>query len=110
MTTADHLAWRTSRYSSNGENCVEVAPTRDRVIIRHSKNPAAGTIEFTMTAWAVFLADASRDLPCANGAATIVRSGQDTAVRSAHTGVELVFDPDEWRAFVTGVRAAEFDF
>ena len=38
--------WRTSSYSGNGENCVDVAPVPDRVLVRHSKHPDAGTIEF----------------------------------------------------------------
>ncbi|MDQ1527550.1 MAG: hypothetical protein QOG18_2163, partial [Microbacteriaceae bacterium] len=51
MTTADHLAWRISSRSSNGENCVEVAPAADGVVIRHSKHPSAGTITFPGSAW-----------------------------------------------------------
>lgn len=47
--------WRTSSYSSNGENCVEVAPVPDRMLVRDSKCPEAGMIEFTAPAWAAFI-------------------------------------------------------
>lgn len=43
MTTADRLAWRISSRNRNG---VEVAPAADGVVMRHSKQPSAGTITF----------------------------------------------------------------
>ena len=58
MTTADHLAWRISSRSSNGENCVEVAPAAEGVAIRHSKHPSDGTITFPGSAWRAFVHDA----------------------------------------------------
>jgi hypothetical protein len=36
LIIADHLAWRTSSRSSNGENCVEVASTVEGAVIPHS--------------------------------------------------------------------------
>ncbi|MBO0850521.1 MAG: DUF397 domain-containing protein, partial [Pseudonocardia sp.] len=33
MATPDHLAWRTSSYTSKGEACVEVAPATDAVLM-----------------------------------------------------------------------------
>lgn len=111
MTTADRLAWRTSSRSSNGENCVEVAPAVDGVVIRHSKHPAAGTITFPYPAWAAFVRDASDDVPTsANGFAAITKIGTDTLVKSLTTGVELRFDDGEWSAFLAGVADGEFDF
>lgn len=110
MTPADRLAWRTSTRSSNGENCVEVAPAAEGVVIRHSKHPAAGTIAFPYHAWTAFLRDAS-DLPTsANGVASITKIGTDTLVRSLTTDVELRFDEGEWSAFLAGVADGEFDF
>lgn len=47
--------WRTSSYSSNGEACVEVAPVPERVLVRDSKSPQAGTIAFAAPAWAAFV-------------------------------------------------------
>ncbi|WP_020663236.1 DUF397 domain-containing protein [Amycolatopsis benzoatilytica] len=111
MTPADRLAWRTSTRSSNGENCVEVAPTTDGVVIRHSKHPAAGTIIFPYNAWATFIRDASEGTPTsANGIATITKIGTDTLVRSLTTAVELRFDDGEWSAFLGGAADGEFDF
>jgi Mrp family chromosome partitioning ATPase len=39
MNTADHLRWRTSRRSGNGENCVQLAVSSGGVLVRDSKNP-----------------------------------------------------------------------
>jgi hypothetical protein len=110
MTTVDGLAWRTASYSSNNENCVEVALSLDGVVIRHSKHPRAGTIAFTFPAWTAFLSEARDGLPSANQVAAVVKIGTDTVVRSTHTDVELRFDQVEWSAFIAGVADGEFDF
>lgn len=110
MTTADRLAWRTSSRSSNGENCVEVAPTADGVVIRHSKHRDAGTIAFTYPAWTVFVDEAHQGLPSANGTAAIIASDTGTLVRCLRTGIELRFDEGEWTAFVAGAARGEFAF
>lgn len=74
MIPADRLEWRTSSYSSNGEQCVEVAPWRtssystnggencvevspatDRMLVRDTKCREAGIIAFTPDAWTSFL-------------------------------------------------------
>jgi hypothetical protein len=111
MSPADRLAWRTSTRSSNGENCVEVAPSTDGVVIRHSKHPAAGTIAFPYHAWSAFVRDAPEDGPTsANGVASITKIGTDTLVTSLTTNVELRFDEGEWSAFLAGAADGEFDF
>jgi uncharacterized protein DUF397 len=111
MTPADRLAWRTSTRSSNGENCVEVAPAAEGVVIRHSKHPAAGTITFPQHAWTAFLREVSEDVPTrANGVVAITKIGTDTLVRSLTTDVELRFDEGEWSAFLAGAADGEFDF
>jgi hypothetical protein len=111
MTTAGRSNWRTSSYSPNGgENCVEVAPVPDRVLVRHSKHPDAGTIEFTPPAWAAFVCEAVEDQPSVNGVVAVSTTGTDTLVRSLHSNVELRFDEGEWSAFVAGARDGEFDF
>jgi hypothetical protein len=110
MTTADPLVWRTSSRSSDGENCVEVAPAVDGVIIRHSKDPAAGTITFTYPAWDAFMGEALENLGSNNGIATITKVGSDTLVKSLHVTAELRFDADEWSAFCAGANDGEFDF
>lgn len=110
MPTGDRLVWRTSSRSSNNENCVQVAPTSDGVVIRHSKYPTAGTIAFTFPDWAAFLRETRDGLPSANQVAAVVKIGTDTVVRSLHTDVELRFDEAEWSAFRAGVADGEFDF
>ena len=103
-------AWRTSTHTSNGENCVELAPAAESVLVRHSKHPDDGTIAFPYAAWTAFVRDALDGQPGANGIVTIAEAGPGTLVKSLHTGVELLFDPGEWTAFLDGAADGEFDF
>jgi hypothetical protein len=49
-------SWRTSSYSTGGEQCVEVAPVLDgQVAVRDSKNRDAGAHVFTRAAWTEFI-------------------------------------------------------
>lgn len=53
------VAWRvSSRSSSNGGNCVEVAPLADgsgRVAVRHSHRPDGEVIVYTRAEWEAFI-------------------------------------------------------
>ncbi|WP_040830363.1 DUF397 domain-containing protein [Nocardia jiangxiensis] len=130
MTTDNRLEWRTSSYSSNGENCVEVAPAAgwhdsksvadggDRasiafeqqpVFVRHSKVPEAGVIEFSPASWMAFIQEASEGTRSRNGSATVTFDGTDTLVEARDTGVRLRFDDGEWAAFLAGIKDGEFD-
>lgn len=109
MSTAP-LQWRTSTYTSNGEACVEVAPGPDVVLVRHSKHPDSGQIEFTLPAWDLFVSEAVQDQPSANDVVSVAKSGTDTLVHALRTDVELRFDEAEWSAFLAGARDGEFDF
>jgi hypothetical protein len=109
-TAQAQTTWRKSSYSTATGNCVEVAPTADGVVIRHSKHLTAGTITFPYPAWAAFVRDASEDVPTsANGVAAITKIGTDTLVRSLTADVELRFDDGEWSAFLAGAADGEFD-
>ncbi|MCA1693270.1 MAG: DUF397 domain-containing protein [Actinobacteria bacterium] len=107
MTTTDRLAWRMSSRSSNG---VEVAPGADGVLVRHSKHPSAGTITFPGPAWKAFVQDACDGTANTNGVATITKIGTDTLVKPLHSTVALLFDAQEWSAFLAGAADGEFDF
>jgi hypothetical protein len=49
------VAWRKSSYSTNGGNCVEVAPLPDgRIAIRDSKDPDGPKLYFTRSEFAAF--------------------------------------------------------
>lgn len=54
--TADpsRAAWRTSSYSNNGGNCVEVATAEDAVGVRDTKDRAGAVLTFTPEAWRRF--------------------------------------------------------
>ncbi|MBB5955677.1 hypothetical protein FHS29_002258 [Saccharothrix tamanrassetensis] len=60
MPPADRLTWRTSSSSSNGENCVEVAPVAGGATVRDTKHRAGGTVSFTSAAWEAFIAGLTR--------------------------------------------------
>lgn len=52
------MKWRkSSRSSSNGGNCVELARTLHDVAARDSKNPTKGTLRISRNAFATLLAD-----------------------------------------------------
>ncbi|GIG85851.1 DUF397 domain-containing protein [Plantactinospora endophytica] len=57
--------WRTStRSSSNGGNCVEVADNLPgRVLVRDSKHRDNGTLTFTPTAWTTFVTAVAGQAP-----------------------------------------------
>ncbi len=111
MPTASHRAgWRKSTYSAQANGCVEVNSSSDGVEIRHSKLVDSPVIGFTDVQWSRWLGEVvSGELTNTNGAVTVlVRHGSWT-VHDATTGVELVFDEQEWTAFRLGAKDGEFD-
>src|SRR5947209_5002430 len=110
MSTVDRLAWRISSRSGNGEDGVEVAATADGVVMRHSKHPSAGAITFPGPAWRAFVHDVRGGVASTNGVASITKIGTETLVKSLHSTVMLLFDAQEWSAFLAGAAAGECDF
>jgi hypothetical protein len=107
----DMPAWRKSTFSNNGgSDCVEVAPISIGVLIRHSKRPADGTIEFTPAQWESFLAAAVSGQQYDSSAAAISYSSNEIRVTSPTTAVTLRYTPSEWAAFTAGVTQGEFAF
>lgn len=49
-------AWRTSTYSTGGQNCVEVGPSPSTIGVRDTKNRDAGSLAVPRAAWAAFIA------------------------------------------------------
>jgi hypothetical protein len=55
-------AWRTSTYSGNGNECVEVASDAEaRVLVRDTKNRRGPVLEFTAEPWKRFVAQVKAD-------------------------------------------------
>jgi len=78
-----HMTWRKSSHSGNsGGGCVEVRVWHKS---SHSGNNGGGCVEVGQ-------------LP----AVVAVRDSKDP------DGPRLVFSPEEWRAFVVGMKAGEF--
>lgn len=50
-----HTRWRTSTYSANQTDCVEVAPLRAATGVRDSKDRTGGTLLLTRPTWTRFL-------------------------------------------------------
>lgn len=46
--------WRTSSYSDNGGNCIEVAGARRGVLIRDTRDRQGPVLAFTTDAWRRF--------------------------------------------------------
>ena len=59
MTTAQDPTlirpWRKSSRSTGGNDCVEVAQTRTRYLIRDSKNPDGARLAVRPRVWAAFI-------------------------------------------------------
>jgi hypothetical protein len=54
MPSIVSLEWRTSSFTENGANCVEVAMTTG-VLVRDSKAPQGGHLVISASSWATFL-------------------------------------------------------
>lgn len=49
------IVWRTSSYSAESGDCIEVAPTPERVLVRDSKDSDGPALAFPTSAWRTFL-------------------------------------------------------
>jgi hypothetical protein len=119
------VAWRTSSFCHQGScvevgwtssslcaggDCVQVRHDDDVVYVRDSKLGDDSPVqEWPLTYWE-FLCDAIvADLPRFSGFRKL-DDGGCVELRWAHIHpAPLIFDAGEWKAFVLGVRAGEFD-
>lgn len=107
--TREPIPWRTSSFSSNGSNCVEVLELGDGTWMRDSKDRDGPTLHCSAAQWRAFLAGvAEQDSPW--GGALRVRATDDGGRRVEHadTARVLRFTEGEWWAFRRGVLAGEF--
>ncbi len=51
----DGVGWHTSSYSGNGGDCVEVACTPERVLVRDSKDPDGPALAVPAATWRALL-------------------------------------------------------
>jgi len=51
----DGLPWRKSSYSGQGANCVGVAPLRDGIAVRDSKDANGPVLSFPADVWSAFI-------------------------------------------------------
>jgi len=54
MSDPTQPVWRKSTASEAG-GCVEVAPTEQGVLVRHSRDPSGPLLTFSRSEWAAFL-------------------------------------------------------
>ncbi|WP_405159766.1 DUF397 domain-containing protein [Nocardia sp. NBC_01499] len=108
-------AWFRSTRSNNGNQCVEVRFDGDAVLVRDSKyrrdpaNCLADEPIITVTAreWTLFL-DTLRASGRTPGALT-AHTAADGNTMLRHGTTVLGYTPQEWNAFLLGVRDGEFD-
>ncbi|WP_436524560.1 DUF397 domain-containing protein [Actinoplanes sp. HUAS TT8] len=60
IKTTGESNWRRSKRCSSGA-CVEVARNGERFLMRDSKSPATGPLDFDQEAWAAFIAGVKSD-------------------------------------------------
>jgi hypothetical protein len=48
------MNWRKASYTNGGENCVEVADNKSRVLVRDTKDSQGPMLRFTPDAWRRF--------------------------------------------------------
>lgn len=106
--------WYRSSFSGSADSCVEVRFHDDKVLIRDSKYHTSGAnpiIALTSGEWIDFLSslDGGTRRDRTAGPLGIVTTGTDTSLVEAKSGIILTFSSFEWLAFVTGVKAGEFD-
>ncbi len=105
----EHLSWRTSSYSGNGNNCVEVAPDGGSVLVRDTKDRSGPVLTFTAVQWTAFLAEVATDAPNISGTAVAEPEAKGGVALRRSDSPALFFTPSEWAAFRSGVRGGEFD-
>jgi hypothetical protein len=102
------VGWTASSRCAGGD-CVQVRHDDDVVYVRDSKLGNHSPIqEWPLTYWE-FLCDAIvADLPRFSGFRKLDDGGVELRWAHIHPA-PLIFDAGEWKAFVLGVRAGEFD-
>jgi hypothetical protein len=118
-TAPNQHGWFKSSFSTNANQCVEVrfegeyVSIRDSKYLRDSANKAAREPIITITAveWAILLDELTGTAKAgANGAVQVVTSPNGaTTLRAVDGNVALHFTASEWRMYLAGVRAGEFE-
>jgi hypothetical protein len=108
------IAWRKSSFSDTPNSCVEVRHESDVVYVRDSKlGDDSPVLRFAAASWLV-LTDAIVAPRDGDPWKIVHRSiayepDGHVLLSTSDRSPELRFDADEWKAFVYGVRAGEFD-
>jgi hypothetical protein len=109
--------WFTSTRSNNGNQCVEVRFDGDAVLIRDSKyrrNPASRPAEepiiiVTVSEWTSFLDTLTPHHTHSDSTAITATVADDGHTMLRCGDITLTYTPEEWTAFVAGVRDGEFN-
>lgn len=110
--------WFKASFSSPSQDCVEVRFEGQIVHIRDSKyrrdpaNDPTGEPIITVTAaqWTTLLYELTGSATAGANGALVVEAGTDGVdLRHAENGVVLHYTPAEWRSYLAGVHAHEFD-
>lgn len=109
------LVWRTSRYSTGGDNCVRWTRLANSILVGDSKNPDGPVIRLALDAWRSFLdrlrtGDTVDDGPLRITTGDVLTDGRSGLVRTVWhlwhpaSGATLRFTAGEHDAFLREVR------
>lgn len=112
-TNAPRRDWFKSSFSASSSNCVEVAFDGDMVLVRDDKYNGPADLQPIITVplaeWAAFLdLVAGNEIPRGGIAIPDIATDRRGIVVSDAVGTSLEFTPNEWTAFVAGIRVGEF--
>lgn len=104
--------WAKSSYSGPNGNCVEARIDNGHVLVRDSKLGAASPVlNFSARDWELFTGEIRDGFACPAGGMIEIWVAKDgiQMLHRADTTTRLCFTWDEWKAFLDGVEANEFD-
>lgn len=101
-------AWRTSTFSSNGSNCVEVLELDAGARLRDSKDRGGTALHLDAERWGAFLDAVAGGRPGDDAVRISATADGGHRVEEVGTRRQLHFTAGEWSAFRRGVLAGEF--
>ncbi|WP_405485242.1 DUF397 domain-containing protein [Nocardia sp. NBC_00511] len=106
--------WFKSSFSSQSSNCVELRSFGTTVLVRDSKYTGSAVqqpiVSVDSDHWPAFLELARDRVSGAVAESVAIAVHEDGGAVITGQGVPLVYDRQEWDAFVRGVATGEFDF
>lgn len=106
------ISWFKSSFCGDSNCCVEVQFGADRIYVSDSKLPVTAprpVIAVAVQDWMTFLSQIREGAPAKEGILRTTTRASGTVLSDTKTKTRLSYTPAEWDAFLSGVRAGEFD-